>query len=205
MCGLLLKDFYVLVRHLYIMLIFIVILTLLLGSTMGAFAIFYTSTMPITALAYDEQSKWGNFAVMMPYFAKDIVLSKYFLGYILSGAATILSVLSALAWRMLSVSTAGIDEIMFGLLVSFGAANVFMSFILPFFFAFGVEKARRLYVIFCALIFAGCAFLAKYGSLPDLSLDYHGILPIALALIVLIAINLLSMAFSVKIYQLKNR
>jgi ABC-2 type transport system permease protein len=80
MRGLLLKDFLVVTKQLKLFLIIIPVMAMVGGGSMASMAILMGSVLPMTAIAYDERSKWNEIAVMMPYSKKEIVLSKYLLG-----------------------------------------------------------------------------------------------------------------------------
>ena len=80
MKGLLLKDWYTLTRQLKFILAMLVFFSILPGYSTVSFALVYAAMLPITALAYDERSKWDELAAMMPYSVRELVLSKYILG-----------------------------------------------------------------------------------------------------------------------------
>ncbi|MEG0372022.1 MAG: ABC-2 transporter permease [Clostridium sp.] len=82
MSGLLIKDILVITKQLKIFLIIIPVMAITGGGSMDMLAILMSSVLPMTAIAYDERSKWNQIAVMMPYSRKDMVISKYLLGYI---------------------------------------------------------------------------------------------------------------------------
>ena len=63
-----------------IFLVLLVAFALIPGYSMSAFAVMYAAMLPMTALAYDERSKWDTLAAMMPYSTGALVLSKYLLG-----------------------------------------------------------------------------------------------------------------------------
>jgi len=92
--GLLLKDLYVLMRQMKIFLVMIVIFALVPGGSMTVFAVVYAGMMPYTALAYDERCKWDVLAGMMPYTKRQIVLSKYVLGYLFVLGTAVFSLLA---------------------------------------------------------------------------------------------------------------
>ena len=54
--------------------------------------VIYGSMIPYSAMAYDQQSRWNTFARMLPYREKDIVLSRYVLGWLCTavGGAAVL-------------------------------------------------------------------------------------------------------------------
>ena len=87
MLALLLKDLYTLKAQMKVFLFILIIFALAFQAEAGAFAVFYATLLPVTSLAYDEQSKWPQLALMLPYSIKDIVLSKYLLGWFQIGRA----------------------------------------------------------------------------------------------------------------------
>lgn len=83
MKGLLLKDYYTLLKQLRYYLIFIVIFALIPSMNLSNIAMVYAAMLPITVIAYDERSKWDQLAIMMPATAtRELVFSKYLIGYI---------------------------------------------------------------------------------------------------------------------------
>ena len=82
MSALLLKDYYVIFRQMKIFLLLILVFSCIPGTFYSTFAVVYASMLPYTALAYDERSRWDQMAAMMPYSARDVVLSKYLFGWI---------------------------------------------------------------------------------------------------------------------------
>jgi len=102
MKGLLIKDFFVISKQLKIFIAALIIFSIMPGYSLSVFAILYSGLLPITALAYDERSKWNNLAAMMPYSMGEIVFSKYLLGYICVFGISILSVLGGLIYSLIS-------------------------------------------------------------------------------------------------------
>ena len=80
MKGLLLKDWYTLIKQMKIMLVLMLVFACVPGYSMAAFAVVYAAMLPVTALAYDERSKWDELAAMLPYSVREIVGGKYVLG-----------------------------------------------------------------------------------------------------------------------------
>lgn len=95
MKALLLKDFYVITKQLKIFIIAIIIMSITSGSSLAMLSIFFGATIPLTAIAYDERSKWTDFAEMLPYTKLEIILSKYLLGYICIFGAAALAILGS--------------------------------------------------------------------------------------------------------------
>lgn len=82
MKALLLKDFYVLWKQMRIFLLLIVVFSALPGGYSAIFAVTYAALLPYSCVAYDERSKWDQLAAMLPYTVRDLVLSRYVLGWI---------------------------------------------------------------------------------------------------------------------------
>ena len=59
MKGLMIKDCYVLVREAKIFMLIVIVFAVMQEPFPQGFAIMYASMLPTTALAFDEQSKWG--------------------------------------------------------------------------------------------------------------------------------------------------
>ena len=57
MKGLLLKDFYTLLKQLKLYLVFIVILSVIPSMNMTSIGIVYAAMLPIAVIAFDERSK----------------------------------------------------------------------------------------------------------------------------------------------------
>ena len=55
MKGLLLKDWYTLIKQMKIMLVLMLVFACVPGYSMAAFAVVYTAMLPVTAFAYDER------------------------------------------------------------------------------------------------------------------------------------------------------
>ena len=74
MSALLLKDFYVMWKQTRVLLILILVFSCLPGAFYPTFAVVYAAILPYTAMAYDERSKWGQLAAMLPYADRERVL-----------------------------------------------------------------------------------------------------------------------------------
>ena len=91
MSALVRKDCCVLWKQMRIFLVVILFIAVFNGAFGNVFIVVWASMMPFTAMAYDERSKWDQLAAMMPYSVRDIVLSKYVLGWLCMGAAALAS------------------------------------------------------------------------------------------------------------------
>ena len=94
MKGLFIKDVYTLTKQLKLFLVLLLVFALWPGGGMVTFAVIYARLLPMTAMAYDEQSKWNQLAAMMPYTTFQLVFSKYVLGYFFLLIACVITTVS---------------------------------------------------------------------------------------------------------------
>lgn len=147
MKGLLLKDLYVLTHQMRLFIGAILILCVV-NEQLATFAILYAAMLPYTALAYDEQSRWNQLAAMTPCRPRDIVLSKYVLGWLLiAGFAAFSLVMNAILGRL------GSDLHFSVVLSALSLACICLAVLLPVMFRFGVEKGRMTIILVFVVIF----------------------------------------------------
>jgi len=146
MTGLILKDLINLKKQARVYLI-LVLFYLVLGIANESSDMFSTmmivvsAIIPITAMSYDERSKWDRYALTMPLSRKSMVASKYILGLIFLVASFILSMLFNSFFSNISL----MENVMI-CLATLSIGMVIMSVIFPLIFKFGVEKARTQYI-----------------------------------------------------------
>jgi len=203
MKGLLIKDFYTLTKQLKMFLVIIVLFSFMQGASTYSFAIIYSAMLPITALAYDERSKWDRLAGMMPYPSKSLVLGKYLLGYICIIAAAILSLIVKVIFSFSSkapLSTETIAEMI--MIVCF--ATLFEAINLPFMYKLGVEKGRLIFLALIAIIvIGGVALQESIIQWADfLQIDFLAFFVVFL--IITVILNIISIALSIRIYKNKE-
>jgi len=150
--GLLLKDFYVLLRQMRALLLVVIIFAVIPGSSLNAFAVIYAAMLPYTALAYDERSHWDQLAGTMPYAPWELVLSKYVLGWSFTAGAAALCLLAGALERPFTDSAA--DPASVGLAFCIGL--LLMAVTLPLMFLFGVERGRMLFILLSVVIACSC-------------------------------------------------
>lgn len=174
----------------------------------GFIMVLYGIMIPIQALAYDERANWDKYALSMPISRKDMVISKYLLGYLSAISAFIIFLVFAF------VTGAKIDREMLLMCSAFFAGSILIeSFILPLFFKFGCEKGR---IIMMAVFFIPTAILLLLQkiSIPKPSEEVlqkiaavferiADILPLLAVILILVAV-LLSISTSLRIYNKKE-
>lgn len=192
MSALLLKDFYVMWKQLKIFLVIILVFSAFPGGYNTVFAVAYAAMLPYSCIAYDERSKWDHLAAMMPYSPRQLVLSRYALGWIAAAIACGLSLALQRIVALVTKTSLYPDT----LLISFFMCLTIMAITLPLIFRFGVERGR---LIMFFLIFLVCG---SAGALGAVSEDLSGVLPAPVWLIVPAALVLtaVSIPLSVRCY-----
>ena len=191
MKALLLKDFFVLCKQLKLMLLPVLLFAFLPGVSALAFCTVYVIMLPITTISYDERSKWNQLAAMMPYTARQLVLSKYLLGYIGAGLVAVLALFSQVCF-----DRGTSQDMLLTVLLMPCAGIILLSFLLPVMFRWGTEKGRLAYFLTAALL-AGAAGGLKPEALPVV--DPTAIIGVLLTAAVVC--NLLSIGLSVQFYE----
>lgn len=203
MSALLLKDYYVIFRQMKIFLLLILVFSCIPGTFYSTFAVVYASMLPYTALAYDERSRWDQMAAMMPYSARDVVLSKYLFGWIavaVSAAATfVLQTILSVIW-LSDVEGPSIPVI----LLSVCVAVCILDITLPMMFRFGVEKGRLAMFL---IIFLVCASAGGIATIEQSSLDggFYLSLSLAPAAIAAVVLTVVSIPLAIRFYGRRSR
>jgi len=201
MKGLILKDFYNLSRQNKIILaavLFYVLLSVLDKDPafFGGMLTLLVGMQTITALAYDEKSKWDRYALTMPVSRTNMVLSKY----VLSGILLFISFAANLIF-MIIAGTEPIQSLTIAS-VMMGIGLFFIFVILPVLFKFGVEKGRFIIM----LVFLAPSLIALIGSkigfeMPDES--FMRLLPV-IGVIILVISGIISIIVSLAVYRKKE-
>ena len=159
MKGLLWKDFYVINRQMRFFAIIILVFAILPNYYIQLFAITYAGLLPYSVIAHDEQSHWDELAGMMPYSTRDLVLSKYVLGW---GSALIIT-LVALGGGVLERDIFPQAARPAGVLPALCVALVCIAVSLPFLFRFGSTRGRQ--IMMMALIVVACGSSGALSAL----------------------------------------
>ena len=194
MKSLLLKDFYVITKQLKIFLIIIPVIALTTGEAMSTFSILLGAVLPMTAIAYDERSKWNELAAMMPYSKFDIIFSKYLLGYLCMFGAALLVFIGQIIGKNNGIVV--IDDDINVLLFAVMGGLIFIAINTPILFKFGSEKGRFVFIITMALVGASGPILQKVDS--RIILKIFNLSPVILLAFVVI-LNVMSLMISMNI------
>ena len=177
MSALLLKDYYVIFRQMKIFLLLILVFSCIPG--------------------------WDQMAAMMPYSARDVVLSKYLFGWIavaVSAAATfVLQTILSVIW-LSDVEGPSIPVI----LLSVCVAGCILDITLPMMFRFGVEKGRLAMFL---IIFLVCASAGGIATIEQSSLDGGFYLSLSLvpAAIAAVVLTVVSIPLAIRFYGRRSR
>lgn len=194
MKSLLLKDFYVITKQLKIFLIIIPVIALTTGEAMSTFSILLGAVLPMTAIAYDERSKWNELAAMMPYSKFDLIFSKYLLGYLCMFGAALLVFIGQIIGKNNGIVV--IDDDINVLLFAVMGGLIFIAINTPILFKFGSEKGRFVFIITMALVGASGPILQKVDS--RIILKLFNLSPVILLAFVVI-LNVMSLMISMNI------
>jgi len=198
MKALLTKDFIVIFKQLKYFLFIIPILAITNEPSMTIIAIMISAMIPMTAIAYDEQSKWNELAIMLPYSKKQLVFSKYALGYLCMLIATILFLVAE--FILSTFLNINISNNLFMLKFAIVAGLLLIAINIPIALKFGSQKGRFIFIILIGLI----GVLGSLANNLPISLpnNYQNMIPPLILTSVLI-INIISIEFSLHIKKLK--
>jgi ABC-2 type transport system permease protein len=168
MTGLIIKDLLNLKKQgkIYLLLVVFYFAMGLVNENTSMFTTMMTMVavlIPLTAMAYDERSKWDRYALTMPISRKNMVMSRYLLGLIFLIVAFVLSMLVNMV--ISNMKTAENTLVVLG---GFSTGLMLMSVIFPLLFKFGVEKGRIFMMIVIFIPVAALMMISKLGiSMPD--------------------------------------
>ncbi|MDX9917756.1 MAG: ABC-2 transporter permease [Gudongella sp.] len=143
--------------------------------------------MPITAMGFDDMSKWDRYALAMPISRKSIVMSKYILSVCLSLLSILVSFFITYIVILPRTDMTG-NELLLIAYIIFSISLVFIAIVLPFIYKYGVERARIISIGIFALPTMIVLALYKIGfKLPskDQLMLLLKISPILLSIIVI--------------------
>jgi len=203
MKGLLLKDYYTLSKQLKLYLVFILVLSAIPEMNLSAIASIYAAMLPITAIAFDERSKWDQLAVMMPYSKRDLVMSKYVIGYIGVVVCYMLSmgiqlVISAVTKQPFTTETALV------IVITACVALILLAINLPIMFWLGVERGRIVFMVLIAVtVFVGMMSAESATNMLSTSSLTAGML-LGISALAAAIVNLVSILISFRFYEKKK-
>ncbi len=191
MKGLLMKDFFVIAKQMKLYLLLIPVMAIMGGASLASIAILLGAVLPMTAIAYDEQAKWNELAVMMPYSKKSIVLSKYVLGYLCMAGTAVLFVIAQLITAAILHRNPSENLYMISFSILSGLFLIAVN--TPIMFKFGSQKGRFVFIAFMGLAVAvGTIFR---DVMPEISVSLVNLIPV-LAFVAALILNVVSVFIS---------
>lgn len=207
MKGLILQDLYQLKNYSGLMLVLCFLCVLMSGGQdNGVFMTFYPSLLmgmlPMTAIAYDERSRFHLLYYALPCKKTTYVTSKYILGIILN-VITMIAVVAVQSAALVRAEAFSFQEILTLMSMIVAVGLISPALVLPFVFAFGVEKGRIFNLITLVIIMILITTFSEMGN------DYSALLtdlPVSAVLIVVaVAIYFLSWVISKEIFKRKEK
>ncbi len=184
MKGLILKDFYMIVKYCraYLLIAAVFIAVSFAGDGnmfFVAYPCLLSGMIPITLLAYDERSKWHEYSGTLPYSKAQIVSGKYLTGLIMQLAILVLTGIVQ-AVKMSVSGVFDLKEYMTLLTMLLILSCTTSALCLPLIFKWGVEKGRIAYYVGIGIIISTYFTVMSIlgGKLPEAG-RYGGILPLA--------------------------
>ncbi len=202
MKALLLKDFYVLWKQMRIFILVLLVIAFGNGAFGSVFIVIWAAMLPYTAMAYDERCKWDQMAAMMPYSTRDLVLSKYVLGWLCAGAAGLFALVAQTVISFAGFPLEGGSLV--NILLGFCGSVCVLSITLPLMIRFGVEKGRMTMFLMIFLVCVGGGALAGVAvsdGTGGLSIPGPVLVLLPLAALVLTAV---SIPLSMRLYRIER-
>ena len=201
MKGLLLKDFYLIMKYcraqLFAIVLFAGVSLFYDNSLFRVYPGLFAAMIPVMLYSYDERENWCSYSQTLPISKVQYVSEKYLLGlaivFVMAIVMGMVQGFGKAASFSESINTA------FSMSELFLAGLVLLSLLLPFLFKFGAEKGRVAYMI---VIGAICALVVIGESMePIISLTAIGRFRLPLILILAIGLYLISWLLSEYFYQ----
>ena len=209
MKGLILKDFYTMSSTLkiyaFLIFVYVAVFGIMENNPISAIMVstLVISMSPVTALAYDEQSKWDKMARTAPVSAKEIVVAKYIFSLLMAVAAAVFSTLAIIIVdKFRNTSDCLIAMVMAILLAMF-----YHSMLFPTIYKFGTAKGRiytMLIMFIPAILVALFSFVGFWTSAVIIMLTDYGELCAAAIVLLIVLMYIGSVGLSVKIYKNKD-
>lgn len=159
MKGLLLKDWYMLVKYcrMYFLIAIVFLATSLFNSEnmfLVVYPCLFCGMIPMTLLSYDERSKWLQYSEMLPSTRAQYVSAKYLIGLI---PFLLILVTMGIAHSIRMVLTTGFDGKKLAMMLGIMLLMAFLSssICLPPALMLGVEKGRIMYYLMIAVVCFG--------------------------------------------------
>ncbi|MDO4332710.1 MAG: ABC-2 transporter permease [Eubacteriales bacterium] len=210
MKGLLLKDWYMVVKEAKYYLFFFIVYAVLAAFS-GTWMILVSINMILgsmvvkSLMAKEEQNRWDSFAVMLPVSAKEKVMEKYLIGFGGGMAANMISFLVLGIAKLAFQRNTDMPLLPFFLLYT-AFTVLYIAFELPVLFKFGTINGRLVFVIVCGILtgvsVGVSSLLGEIAVKPEAGIRAGVMLPVLAAVLVFTAVAaIISVKLSFRIYE----
>lgn len=208
MKGLLLKEFLMLKKGWVTLVIFFIAFGI--GGIGNDFMCFmlplFIAILLYGHINYDEQSKWQQYSIVLPYGRKMIVSSKYAAMAIGAVVSTVLVLIIYGVTVAIGKAEFSLKDLVGHLVLSLAIGIIYPTFFLPLAYKFNSEKGRTIMLFLNGASGAIAVFLLSTieatGIVAKLS-NYTNILPY-IAVAAVLVLFALSWIISVKIYEKRD-
>ena len=205
MRGLLLKDWYLIIRYCrsFFLLDAVFIAVSLVAPENVYFMTFpclFSAMIPVTLFSYDEREKWLNYSAVLPASRALQVSAKYLLGLAAVCAVLAVNALAQSAATLLLPDRSG-TRFLPMLLTASALALLLPGIMLPLMYRFGAEKARIVYAVLVGVLCALSFVLMQRDEAPGAT----GTAPLAPALLLPGALALYGVSWLVSIALYRRR
>lgn len=201
MKGLLIKDFYLMMKtcrmyFLMILIFFVLAVVIPERSAIYLYDAIFMGMLSHSLLSLEERDGSDKYCLICPFSRKQIVIEKYFL------SAILIAVVSAAIAGLEMIKKTNISEIMLILSLVAAVGIIFPSISLPIMFKYGYAKGKIVFICLGGLIGICGAFLVNTTPFFSdvLAQAVNGFLPLIL-IVSSVLIFVLSCLISVKLYQ----
>lgn len=167
MKGLLLKDWYMILKYEKFCLAFIAVYAVLAAFSPRTSIVFILLNVLLgsmtvkTLMAYEEQNKWDSLAVSLPLGREIPVYEKYLVGFAGVISADVLTFL--IVWLLKPLSHHAMELPLLALFVLYAAVGaLYLAVLLPILFRFGTVKGRLIQIGGIGIV---AAFSGAVGTL----------------------------------------
>lgn len=205
MKGLVLKDYYLLVKNGKMLLLvifgFIILAAIFQDIT---FFVYYPAVfagmLPMVLIQIDEKDKWQIYSHTLPYTKEQLVSVKYLVGLLVSVLIFILSTIA----QFISMNIQGVFNATIFLQMLFSLFIMSLlgpALLLPFIFKLGAEKGRLIYYLVIGALM-GISTQLTYED-KAINNDAAAVIPVVIAAIV-IALYVFSWRLSITFYKKRD-
>ena len=205
MKGLIIKDYYMLMKYFksYIAIIMIMAFVMMFSTGTPVFILYpavMANMLPVSLVNYDEMSHFDRYYQTMPLSKAKYVSAKYLISLIFQFLSLMIFT-SAYAVSLLKSSQFNINTLTAIVSCMLILVSILPSILLPFVFKFGSEKGRMFYLLITAFFVGITVYLVNQDMLLMIDISTFGLIK---ALFISALAYGVSWFISVKIYTKKE-